>query len=196
RAKSELTPEELATAYDVLFKAGLNRRDTKAILVRLAANEKNTEAQKLIEPLIGTDADITYQYGITQLTNLKNVSALTNDELKPYYDTILKAADLGSTSAILYIAQNLDGVNYINDKAYYKDRFQAISGLTSNDLVPQYKRCAALGSNRCLYELGEIYQKGNYGEDANYDLAMEYYNKISDPDFSFLKSRKREIEKA
>lgn len=196
RAKSELTPEELSIAYDVLFKIGLNRADTKTLLVNLAVNEKNSEAQKLIEPLIGTDADITYQYGIRQLSALKNVSALSNDELKPYYDNILKAADLGSKSASLYIAQNLDQVNYVTDRAYYKDRFQAISGLTPDDLIPQYKRCAALGSNRCLYELGEIYQRGNYGEDANYDLAMEYYNKISDPDFSFLKSRKREIEKA
>ncbi|WP_369310749.1 sel1 repeat family protein [Providencia rettgeri] len=196
QAKSSLTDEELNTAYDILFRVGLKHEDTKILLVDLAVTEKNAEAQKLIEPLIGTDADITYQYGIKQLTNLKNVSALSNDELKPYYDNILKAADLGSTAAILYIAQNLDRVNYLTDKAYYKDRFQAITGLTPDDLIPQYKRCAALGNNRCLYELGEIYQKGDYGEDANYDLAMEYYNKISDPDFSFLKSRKSEIEKA
>ncbi len=50
-------------------------------------------------------------------------------EIKPLYDYILKAAELGSASAYLYIAQNLDGVTYHNDKAYYKSRFQQITGL-------------------------------------------------------------------
>lgn len=195
-SKSRLSKEDFNTANDILLKLGLATIHAKRLLVDLALSENNTEALKRIEPQIGVDADITYFYGIKQLSQLTQVDTLSDAELKPYYDTIIKAAELGNTTASLYIAQNLDGVNYYNDKPYYKQRFQKITGLTPKDLVPQYKKCAALGSNRCLYELGEIYQKGNYGEDSDYDLAMEYYNKISDPDFSFLKSRKREIEKA
>ncbi|MBG5893955.1 sel1 repeat family protein [Providencia rettgeri] len=196
QAQAELLPSQLQIAKDILLKTGLNRADTKALLVKMALYENHAEAQKLIEPLINKDADITYLYGINKLTQLTNVDTLSDAEIKPLYDYILKAAELGSASAYLYIAQNLDGVTYHNDKAYYKSRFQQITGLTAKDLVPQYKKCAALKNNRCLYELGEIYQEGNYGEDANYDTALFYYNQISDPDFSFLKSRKREIEKA
>ncbi|GAB1438194.1 hypothetical protein MASR2M36_09390 [Providencia sp.] len=194
--KSRLMPEELKTANDILLKVGLSTVDSKYLLVNLALFENNTEALKLIEPQIGVDADITYFYGIGKLSQLTHVDALSDAELKPYYDTILNAAELGSKSASLYIVQNLDSVNYYNDRPYYKARFQKITGLTPKDLVPQYKKCAALNSNRCLYELGEIYQEGNYGEDANYDTALAYYDKISDPDFSFLKSRKSEIKKS
>lgn len=196
QAKAELLPHELQIAQDILLTTGLNRADSKELLVKLALYDNHLEAQKLIEPLINNDADITYLYGINKLTQLTNVSALSDTEIKPLYDYILKAAELGSASAYLYIAQNLDGVTYHNDKAYYKSRFQQITGLSQKDLISQYKKCAALKNNRCLYELGEIYQEGNYGEDANYDTALSYYNQISDPDFSFLKSRKREIEKA
>lgn len=196
QAQAELRPHELQTAQDVLLKVGLNRADTKAIMVKMALYDNHAEAQKLIEPLINNDADITYLYGINKLNQLTNVDTLSDAEIKPLYDYILKAGELGSSSAYLYIAQNLDGATYHNDKAYYKSRFQQITGLTVKDLIPQYKKCAALKNNRCLYELGEIYQEGNYGEDANYDTALFYYNQISDPDFSFLKSRKREIEKS
>ncbi|MGG4609066.1 tetratricopeptide repeat protein [Providencia sp. Me31A] len=194
--KSELSEKEINTANNILLKVGLTTVPAKNLLVNLALFENNTEALKLIEQQIGVDADITYLYGIKKLSQLTHVDDMSDAELKPYYDTILNAAELGSQSASLYIAQNLDRVNYYNDRPYYKARFQRITGLTPDDLVAQYKKCAAQNSNRCLYELGEIYQEGKYGEDANYDTALEYYGKISDPDFSFLKSRKRAIENA
>lgn len=194
--KAELTPDEKDAATDILLKIGFQAPETKSLLINLALYDKNSKAIALVEPQVGIDADITYLYGITKLTQLTEVDSLSNDELKPYYDTILNAAELGSSSAHLYIAQNLDSVNYYNRTPYYKARFQQITGLTPNDLIPKYKKCAELGNNRCLYELGEIYQVGKYGEDPNYDIALEYYGKISDPDFSFLKSRKSEIAKS
>ncbi len=39
----------------------------------MALYENHAEAQKLIEPLINKDADITYLYGINKLTQLTNV---------------------------------------------------------------------------------------------------------------------------
>lgn len=194
---AELTPNEKDTANDILLEVAFQTIETKRLLINLALYDNNPKALALVEPLVGNDADITYLYGMTKLSQLDNVNRLSDDELKPYYDTLLNAAELGSSSAYLYIAQNLDAVNYYNDRtAYYKNRFQQITGLKPTDLIPTYKKCAKLGNNRCLYELGEIYQEGKYGEDSNYDIALEYYGKISDPDFSFLKSRKTEIERA
>lgn len=194
QAKASLSKKELADAYAILFKTAVSSPDAKELVVKLALYDKNSDALKLIEPLIGIDADITYQYGIKMLSQITDIDNTSDAEIKPYYEAILKAVDLGSTQAHLYIAQNIDSVNYISDKPYYKARFQALTGLSINDLISQYTKCADLGSNHCLYELGEIYQEGKYGEDANYETALTYYNKISDPDFSFLKSRLREIE--
>lgn len=195
KSKAELSEPQLKDAYTIILKTGMVSPESKAALVHLALSENNPDALKQIEPLIGVDAEITYQYGINKLAQVKNIDTAPDTEIKPYYDAILKAADLGSISASLYIIQNLDAVNYVNDKPYYKSRFQKITGLTINDLIPRYKKCAELGSNRCLYDLGEIYQKGNYGEDADYDIALSYYHKISKADFSFLKWRLEEIEK-
>lgn len=194
---AELTPKEKDTANDILLSIALQTIETKRLLVNLALFDLNPKALALVEPLVGNDADITYLYGMAKLSQLDNANRLSDEELKPYYDTLLKAAELGSSSAYLYIAQNLDAVNYYNNRtAYYKNRFQQITGLTPKELIPTYKKCAELGNNRCLYELGEIYQEGKYGEESNYDIALAYFGKISDPDFSFLKSRKREIENA
>lgn len=189
-----LTEPQRNQANVIILKTAMTNTATKEQLVFLAL-DNHPEAIKQLTPLIGNDADITYFYGMGKLKLIKHFDTASDEELKPYFDLILKASELNSQHAIFYIIENLDSVNYHNSKPYNKARFQKLTGLAPTDLITYYQKCADLGNDRCLYDLGEIYQNGQHGVDANYDTALSYYNKISDPSFSFLKWRLEEITK-
>lgn len=45
-----------------------------------------------------------------------------------------------------------------------------------------------------MYELGEIYYEGKYGEKANMDTSIAWYKKIPDRDYRFTESRLKKAE--
>ncbi|MDE9453738.1 sel1 repeat family protein [Xenorhabdus bovienii] len=191
-----LSEKELQEAYTILFKYGIRHPNAQNIIAKAAFSQNNAEAKALIEPLIGKDANITYLYATNKLSQISDIDTVPDNELKNYFEAIIKASELGNIDAMIYITKNLDEMNYSDILPYYKTKFMALTGLTQTDLIPWYKKCADLGSHRCLFDLGEIYQNGKYGEDVSYEKALFYYNKIDNPDFSFLKWRLQEINKA
>lgn len=195
RGYNSLTAQEKEDIKFILFKYGADNEDAKKYWVYFALNENNIEAQKLVDSLLGKDPIVSYQYAITKINKIKNIDSVKDEELKYYYDYILSSANLNYVDAITYIIKNLNNTNYIGGDLFFKNKFRHLTGIQPDQIIVWYEKCANLADYQCLYDLGEIYQKGSYGVISDFDKALYYYNQIKDPDFSFLKWRLDEIKK-
>ncbi|MFT0213550.1 hypothetical protein VQ643_13240 [Pseudomonas sp. F1_0610] len=189
-----LSKKEQEQAHYLIFNVVNKHPKIKKIILEMSLSENNSEAKELVNTLVGKDPDITFLYAIQKISKIKDVNTFPEDELNEYYTLILKAAELGSTEAYEYITENLNKVTYINDKPYYKSKFQKLTGLKANDSLSIYEKCIKLGSDECLLRLGEIYQKGYYDTPINYEKALYYYNQIKNQDSIFVKSLVRETK--
>ncbi len=88
----------------------------------------------------------------------------------------------------MYIARNLIHNNYDPKQPYFPKRFQKITQLGEKDLFTWYERCADLGNNECLYQLGNIYEYGKYNTPIDYEKSLSYYKKISIPNYNYVQS--------
>ncbi|WP_368884799.1 sel1 repeat family protein [Providencia vermicola] len=189
-----LNEKELHDAYALLFNYGMHHPKAQELVIAFALNEHNAEATALVESLVGKDAHITYLYAINHLAKIQDISSATESELKTYFNLLLQASDLGSIDATIYIIHNLDDINYQNSQPYNKTKFMSLTGLTQKDLVTWYQKCADLGNNTCLFKLGEIYQKGLYGINPDYEKAISYYFSIKTPANSHMASQLKRIK--
>ncbi|MEQ4925383.1 tetratricopeptide repeat protein [Proteus hauseri] len=195
RYYNSLTKQEKEDVKSILFKYGADNDEAKKYWVYFALSENNSEAQKLVDSLLDKDPIIAYEYAIANINRIKDIDSVKDEKLKSYYDYILSSANLNNADAIIYVIENLNNTNYIGGNLYFKDKFRYLTGIQPNQIINWYEKCANAGEPQCLYDLGEIYQKGNYDIKPDFDKALYYYNQIKDPDFSFLKWRLDEIKK-
>ncbi|GAA0344209.1 SEL1-like repeat protein [Morganella psychrotolerans] len=194
RARYILSPKEWNDAAQILFSEGKDNAVAKNFWVYFALTENNPDAIKLIEPLIGHDPAVSYYYALLKLTQAENQPDMTDEALRPSVELMLTASGLGSSDADEYIISQLKQIENTGNKPVHLQAFLRITGLSERDIVLRYKKCADAGSIRCMYELGEIYVNGNYGEKTDPDIAIAWYEKVPDKDYRFTISRLRDLK--
>ena len=192
--RDNLPPEEWNDVMQVLLTAGKENVLARQYWVQFALHDNNAEAQKQIEPLIGHDPDVTYYYALLKLEETEQKPDFTDDMLRPDIELMQKAAEAGNQNAAEYIVNRLQSAAGSGTQSNRNQAFLRITGLTERDIVPRLKQCADTGSQACMYELGEIYYEGKYGEKADMDTAIAWYEKIPDRDYRFTESRLKKAE--
>lgn len=186
--KDTLSNKELDAAYNILMDYGLKNATAKKLLLTLAVNDSYPSAKDFALPLIGKDPDVTFQYAIEQLKKINNVDEVSDEELKSYYDLIFKAAEMGSADANLYIAQNIQDYKISTEWPYFSSRFISITQFPEEATTQWLEKCADLGNNDCLYQLGDIFERGRYKSPVNYQKALSYYDRITDKKYPYVQS--------
>ena len=192
--RTQLPPEEWNDVMQVLLTAGKENVLARQYWVQFALHDNNAEAQKQIEPLIGHDPDVTYYYALLKLEETEKKPDFTDDMLRSDIELMQKAAEAGNQNAAEYIVNRLQSAAGSGTQSNRNQAFLRITGLTERDIVPRLKQCADTGSQACMYELGEIYYEGKYGEKANMDTSIAWYKKIPDRDYRFTESRLKKAE--
>lgn len=192
--KNTLSNKELDAAYKILMDYGLKNATAKKLLLTLAVNDDYPNAKDFALPLIGKDPDITFQYAIEQLKKINNIDEVSDEELKSYYDLVFKAAEIGSTDANLYIARNLQNYKVSTEWPYFSSRFMSITQFPEEATTQWLEKCADLGNNHCLYQLGDIFERGRYKNPVNYQKALSYYERITDKKYPYVQSNIKAIK--
>lgn len=193
--KDKLSDKELNAAYEILMGHALNNSTAKKLLLTLAVNKSYPKAEEYALSLVGKDPDITFQYAIEQLKKINNIDEVSDEQLKSDYDLIFKAADLGSSDASLYIAQNIQGYESARRWPYFSQRFKKITGLQENTLTTWLEKCADLGENDCWYQLGNIFEMGKYKNPVDYQRALSYYQQVTAKKHLYVQSHIDGIKK-
>ncbi|WP_419209824.1 sel1 repeat family protein [Providencia manganoxydans] len=171
-----LTTRERQNAYDLLFEHALEY--PRAIQFIIEQSFNNERAKNFILPLLDQNPDVRFKYAIANVSRMSIENKVDENKLTSYYLDIIKAAELGSIDAMLFIIHGKIDDNFIPGALYYNNRFDQLTGTTQSDRLMWRNKCAEQGSNRCLAELGKLYQYGQSGVEKNYPKALEYYQRI------------------
>ena len=195
-SRSLLTENEWNDVTQIVFSEGKNDLLARQFWVLLALRDNNSEAQKLITPLLGQDPDVTYYYARLKLEDAEDKPDMTDELLRPDIELMMKAADQGSPEAGEYMVNRLKSATRPGTQSNLNQAFLKVTGLTERDIVPRLTQCADAGEWACMYELGEIYYEGQYGVNADLNASIAWYEKIPDRDYRFTESRLSKVKKS
>lgn len=171
-----LTTEERQNAYDLLFKDALNHPSAIQFLINQSFN--NEQVKSALLPLLNQNPDAIFKYAITNVKRMSIQNNVDETELALHYQNIITAAELGSIDAMLFIIHGEVDDNRLSGDLYYNNRFDQLTGTIQNDRFMWHNKCADQGSNRCLAELGKLYQYGQFDVEKDYSKALAYYKRI------------------
>lgn len=170
-----LTTKERQNAYDLLFKYALSHPSAIQFLINQSFS--NEQVKSVILPLLNQDPNAKFKYAITNVRRMNDQNEIDERELALHYQNIIAAAELGSIDAMLFIIHGEFDNNRLLG-ALYNKRFDQFTGTTQSTRLMWRNKCADQGSNRCLAELGKLYQSGQFGVEKDYSKALAYYKRI------------------